>query len=73
MLAAIISNPLTGQYVLQALDWVFQQMFIQGAWVSLVAGVYIIGYMAVNIVKSERTNVPAKSAKTKAQKYLVTK
>lgn len=63
MVAALITNPLSGQYVLNGLDWLFMQMFRYGAWVSLIAGVYVSGLLFYYIYQSGRVNVP-KSGKS---------
>lgn len=72
VLAMVVTNPLTGQYVNQIIDWGFQQLFLHGAWVSLVGGSYLMALLVFQIIKSYRINIPAKSAKTEKQRYLTT-
>lgn len=71
LVAMLLTNPLTGQYVLQGLDWAFQQMFLYGAWVTLVATIYLIGLMAYYYRRSQKINIPAKGKK-KSQAYITT-
>lgn len=66
--AALITNPLTGQFVLIFLDWIFGQMFIYGAYISLIAGVYVCGLMLWYNYRSSGVNIP-KTAKNKV-KYI---
>lgn len=68
--AMLVSNPLTGQYVLQGLDWLFSQMFVYGAYVSIATTVYLVGLGAWYYHKSEQVNIPSKAKATKAQRYL---
>ena len=70
VLASLISSPLTGQYALQGLDWVFQQMFFYGYWVLAVTAGYLLFYLGIRYAKSQAVNIPKKTAKTKAQKYI---
>lgn len=70
--ATIIANPLTSQYVIQAVDSALVFVSRQGgAYVTLVAGAYFVGYLFYNMWKNrEQIAIPAKGKKTKAQKYL---
>ena len=71
VLVAIVTNPLTGQYILQGLEWVFTQIFAYGSPINLAASVVIAVYVASKVFKGYKTNVPPKSAKTqKAGKYI---
>jgi hypothetical protein len=70
LLASVITNPLTGQYINQGIDWVFTQMFLYGAYISLVTAVYLIGLMVYLYIKSTKVNIP-KSKKSTA-KFLET-
>lgn len=72
ILAMLVTNPLTGQYINLAIDWVFQQLFIYGSWIGIAGSVYIAGLLFYNNYKAARLNVPAKTHKTKAQAYLET-
>ena len=69
LLAMLLTNPLTGQYVLGALDWVFQQMFFYGAYVGIVGTLYLIGLGGFYYVKLNRVEIPVKSKK-KTEKYI---
>lgn len=64
MIVFIVSNPLTGQYLLQAIDWTFQQIFIYGAYVSAVAATWLVGYIAWVIYRQEQVKIPKKAKKT---------
>ena len=71
---ALITNPLTGQYILEGLDWGFQQIFLRGAYVNLVATVIIfIWVMGMLYRTRSQTKIPAKGKKTeKAGKFIAT-
>lgn len=58
ILAMVVTNPFLGQYVLDGLDWAFQQMFLRSAWVSLVGASYLLGLTGYNSVKSTKTHIP---------------
>ena len=60
ILAMAISNPATGQYVLQGLDWLFTQIFVYGAIVSLITAIYLLGWGAWYYHKTEQPNIPKK-------------
>lgn len=65
ILSAIITNPITGQYVLQVLDWSFEKFFKYGSWVTLVAGIYATGLIIFYMYQSrEITKIPKKGTKT---------
>lgn len=68
MVLAVISNPLSGQYILssaqQGLDWVFTQMFIYSYVPMCVFGAYALLYCGFRYARMERVNVPKKGAKT---------
>lgn len=72
IMAMAVSHPVTGQYVLQALDWGFSQIFIYGAWVSVVTAAYLIALGAWEYFKSEQPHIPskAKPQKVKGSEYL---
>lgn len=74
MVAAIVTNPITGQYVQLAIEILFSQLFLFGAYVSLVAGVYISGLLLWQMwATREKVNIPAKKQKVaKAGKFLTT-
>lgn len=70
--AMLVTNPVTGQYVQIAMELAFNQLFLIGSYVSLVAGVYICGLIAWNMYASrEKVNIP-KHSKGKAGKYILT-
>ena len=64
---ALVTNPLSGQYVLDGLDWLFSIMFRHGAFVSLIAGIYVAWLLMYQMYTTSRVNVPKKgqSAKNK--------
>lgn len=71
LVGAILTNPLLGQYVLTAMDFAFRALFSIGAYVTLVAVGWMLVLLAVQYVKSERLNIPSKTAKTnKAGKFI---
>lgn len=74
IVATILTNPLTGQYVLTGLDMLFQLFFVYGSWVSLAASVYIVGLILWYMYQSrEVVNIPSKKHKTqKTGKYITT-
>lgn len=58
---AVITNPLSGQYVLNGLDRAFSVMFSYGAYITLVAGFYFMGLMFWGLwVSREKTNTEPK-------------
>lgn len=70
VVAAIVTNPLTGQYVLEALEMLFTQFFRAGAYVSLASGIYVCGLLAWHMYQSrERVNIP-KVGNKPAGKYI---
>ena len=72
IVATILTNQLTGPYVQLAIELAFSQLFLLGAYVSLISGLYISGLIVWYMWNSrERTNVP-KQSKGKAGKYILT-
>lgn len=73
-ITALITNPLTGQYILQFLDWGFQQIFIRGAYVNLVASVIVMVYILLVTFKRSPEKLPSKNQKTKvsSKEYIAT-
>lgn len=63
--ATLVTNPLTGQYVYMFMDIAFTAMFSVGAYIALVAGIYVGILMSVSLYKESRVNVPKKSHKAK--------
>lgn len=72
LLAVIVTNPLTSQYVQRAILRVFDQLVLYGAWVTMVAASYAIALFAWHWFQSEQTKIPAKSKKVKSQDYIAT-
>lgn len=70
LLAVIVTNPLTSQYVLRGILKVFDQLMLYGAWVTMVACSYAIALFAWHWFQSEQTKIPAKSKAKKSQDYL---
>lgn len=72
--AALVTNPLTGQYVQLAIEMLFTQLFLFGAYVSLAAGIYIAGLLLWQMwATREKVNIPAKNQKApKAGKFITT-
>lgn len=70
--AMLLTNPVTSQFVELTIEKVFNRLVMVGAYVTLAAGIYAVGYMAWNIWDSrERVNIP-KHSKGKAGKYILT-
>lgn len=69
---ALTTSPLTGQYVQLGIELLFSQLFLYGAYVGLVAGIYTAGLLFWYMWDSrEKTNIPAKGKTThKAGKFL---
>jgi hypothetical protein len=63
--------PITGAYINLAIDWLFQQMFIYGSYVAVVAGGYIVLYLLWTL-RPTPVKVPnkAKKSKVKSSDYL---
>lgn len=63
--------PVTGAYINLAIDWLFQQMFIYGSYVAVVAGGYIVLYLLWTL-RPTPVKVPnkAKGKVDKAGKFL---
>ncbi len=73
VLAAIVTNPLTGQYVQLAIELAFAQLFMLGDEVSLVAGGFTCGMIVWNMWNSrDRVNIP-KHGNKPAGKYIATR
>lgn len=72
VLAALVTNPLTGQYILDGLELLFTQFFLFGPWVSLVSGIYVCGLIAWHMYSSrEQVHIP-RTHKKSAGKYIAT-
>lgn len=69
LVAMLVTNPLTGQYVLDGIEYAFTQLFIYGAYVSIVATVYLLGLGVFYYAKLNKVNIPAKG-KNKTQQYI---
>lgn len=74
-IAALLFNPLGNQHVVDMADRVL--MFVSreaGAYITLAAALYFVGYIVHNMWASrEKTNIPSKSKVTsKAGKFLTT-
>lgn len=61
LVAMLVTNPLTGQFIQQGVVWSFDQLFLQGAWISLIAAVYLIALMAFYGHQSGKPKLPSKS------------
>lgn len=61
--ATIITNPLPGQYVEDAISRTFQLMFLYGYWISLVTAGYAVVIFFIYYHQSTRVNIPAKPKK----------
>lgn len=72
LLAVIVTNPLTSQYVLRAILRLFDELMLYGAWVTMVACSYAIALFAWHWFQSEQTKIPAKTKKVKSQDYIAT-
>lgn len=71
-LLLLITNPVSGQYILKGLNYLFDWIFQYGAYISLVAAVYLVLFFSIREYQKTRLNIPSKKdAKGKAsQKYL---
>lgn len=58
LVAMLLTNPLTGQYVLEGLDRAFSLAFQYGAYVSVVGTVYLMVLLGYYYWRSERVKVP---------------
>lgn len=70
IVAALVSNPLSGQYILQGIIWVFDKVFMYGSYVMLALGAYVLFYAGVKYANMNRVKIPKKTAKTTAQNYI---
>lgn len=70
LLAMLVTNPLTGQYILQGLEWLFQQLFSLGAYVNLWGSFLVLVVAVLHYFKSERVTLP--KGNTVTQKYIET-
>lgn len=70
----LITNPASSQFILDGLDYIFQQIFIHASPINFVASGVMIVYIGYKMYATrERVNVPKKSAKTlKAGKLIET-
>lgn len=69
----LITNPASGQAILEVLESIFKVIFQFGSPINFVASAIIVVYIGYKIWDGrERTHVPKKGAKTKAQKFLTT-
>lgn len=72
-LAMLVTNPVTGMVVLQAIDWAFAQAFSYGGYVGVITTSYLVGYLLLLNHRSQKVKLPAKADKTsKAGQYIVT-
>lgn len=72
LLAVILTNPLTSQYVLRAVLWVFDELVLYGAWVTMVACSYFMALMAWHWFQSDKTKIPPKTKKSRPTAYIET-
>lgn len=69
----LVTNPASSQGILDGLDAIFKVIFQFGSPLNFVASGVIVIYIGFKIWDGrERTHVPKKNAKTKAQKFLTT-
>jgi hypothetical protein len=78
LLAMLVTNPLTGQYVATGIDKLFGLLFGYGSYVSIVGATYVLGlgvfYYArdVHYVADKRVKLPGKGVATQTQAYIET-
>jgi len=63
----LIANPLTGQYILQGINILFDLIFIYGFYISIVGAVYLTIYFAITIYTVDRVKIPSKNNKKKSK------
>lgn len=71
-LLLLLTNPVSGQYALKGLNYLFDWIFTYGSYISLVAVVYLAIFLSVREWKNSRVNIPSKaeSKQKPQQKYL---
>lgn len=71
VVAMLITNPLTGQYVDQAIEAGFTFLFRNSSYVAIVGTVYLLGLGVYYYIKINKLNIPAKTAKVqRAGKFI---
>jgi hypothetical protein len=71
LIVAVITNPVSGAYILWGLDYGFGLVFRYASPVNFVALGVVAGYILWKMWESrDVTNIPKKTAKTKTQKYV---
>lgn len=63
----LIANPLTGQYILQGINIMFDLIFIYGTYISVAGAVYLTIYFAVTIYTVDKVKIPNKKKKQKTK------
>lgn len=66
VLVIIVTNPASGQFVLDGLDYIFEMIFSYASPVNFVASGVLMGYILYQIlwVRRERINIPDKKTPT---------
>lgn len=71
ILAALLLNPLTNQYVQQGFDWgMTEASKFAGIYATIAASVYVVGLMVWYNYKAGKLNIPPKTSKKRTEKYL---
>lgn len=61
LLVIIITNPASGQFILDGLDWIFKTIFMYGAGVNFAASGVLMVVLGVKIYQTrEVTHIPKK-------------
>lgn len=61
VVVALITNPLTGQYILTGLDIIFEWIFKHGTYINLAASIVVLVYIIYKMYQSrEVINIPEK-------------
>lgn len=66
LVAMLVTNPLTGGYIALGIETGFYWLLVHGAWVSLLAGLYLVGLGAFYYAKSEKLRLPVGKPDTQA-------
>lgn len=73
LVTMFLTFPASNRYVLVAIEAAYQQINLFGGWVFALAGLVVTVCMGITMWDGrEKTHIPKKSEKTKAQKFLTT-
>lgn len=66
----VVTNPLVAVHVEDGVNWVFYQIILYSGLVELLSLAFLVTLYVISYRRTNKVNVPKKTAKTKAQKYL---